>query len=439
MTFVGSAETGAKVAEACARRLVPLELELGGKSPNVVFADADLEKAVPRDRQVAAAERGPELLGGLAAAGRGDDLRGGASARVRDRVRRGQDRPGHRGPGPRAADLRAPAASARTRDARDGRATPARRVHRRRAPRRPVPAARARHRRARRTWRSSRRRSSARCSPRCRSRTSATRSQLANATAYGLVAGVWTQRPRPRAPRRRGHPRRAGVRQRLRGRRRGRAAVRRHGPLRLRAREGHRGAARLHARSRTCGSRWTGNRVQWRRSSPRSTSSQDELVALLQRLIRIPTVNPPGEATRSSSPTCARSSTATATPPRSTTRRTELAPLGEGLPRPNLIGKLAGDGPLVHLNGHYDVVPVGNDWTRDPFGGELARRPHLRPRRRGHEERPRRADHRRRGAAQARATRRTSTRAPSPTRRPSACATRAWAGSSSRACSKATR
>jgi succinyl-diaminopimelate desuccinylase len=29
-------------------------------------------------------------------------------------------------------------------------------------------------------------------------------------------------------------------------------------------------------------------------------------------------------------------------------------------------------GPAVHLNGHYDVVPVGNDWTRDPFGGELS-------------------------------------------------------------------
>ena len=26
----------------------------------------------------------------------------------------------------------------------------------------------------------------------------------------------------------------------------------------------------------------------------------------------------------------------------------------------------------MHLNGHYDVVPVGNDWTRDPFGGELS-------------------------------------------------------------------
>ena len=47
VTFVGSAATGAKVAEACARRLVPIELELGGKSPNLVFEDADLEKAVP--------------------------------------------------------------------------------------------------------------------------------------------------------------------------------------------------------------------------------------------------------------------------------------------------------------------------------------------------------------------------------------------------------
>jgi aldehyde dehydrogenase (NAD+)/betaine-aldehyde dehydrogenase len=47
VTFVGSAETGAKVAAACAKRLVPLDLELGGKSPNVVFTDADLDKAVP--------------------------------------------------------------------------------------------------------------------------------------------------------------------------------------------------------------------------------------------------------------------------------------------------------------------------------------------------------------------------------------------------------
>jgi aldehyde dehydrogenase (NAD+) len=48
VTFVGSARTGAKVAEVCARRLVPIELELGGKSPNVVFADADLDAAIPQ-------------------------------------------------------------------------------------------------------------------------------------------------------------------------------------------------------------------------------------------------------------------------------------------------------------------------------------------------------------------------------------------------------
>ena len=47
VTFVGSAGNGAKVAEACARRLIPVELELGGKSPNIVFADADLDRAVP--------------------------------------------------------------------------------------------------------------------------------------------------------------------------------------------------------------------------------------------------------------------------------------------------------------------------------------------------------------------------------------------------------
>ena len=47
VTFVGSPRTGSIVAHACAERLAPVELELGGKSPNVVFADADLERVVP--------------------------------------------------------------------------------------------------------------------------------------------------------------------------------------------------------------------------------------------------------------------------------------------------------------------------------------------------------------------------------------------------------
>ena len=44
--FTGSAEVGRRVAVAAAERLRPVVLELGGKDPMLVFADADLERAV---------------------------------------------------------------------------------------------------------------------------------------------------------------------------------------------------------------------------------------------------------------------------------------------------------------------------------------------------------------------------------------------------------
>jgi acyl-CoA reductase-like NAD-dependent aldehyde dehydrogenase len=43
--FTGSTATGRKVAVACAERLIPYSLELGGKDPALVLADADLERA----------------------------------------------------------------------------------------------------------------------------------------------------------------------------------------------------------------------------------------------------------------------------------------------------------------------------------------------------------------------------------------------------------
>ncbi|MHB1858942.1 MAG: aldehyde dehydrogenase family protein [Solirubrobacteraceae bacterium] len=43
--FTGSTETGRKVAEAAGRRLIPCSLELGGKDPMIVLADADLDRA----------------------------------------------------------------------------------------------------------------------------------------------------------------------------------------------------------------------------------------------------------------------------------------------------------------------------------------------------------------------------------------------------------
>ncbi len=47
MSFTGSPETGTKVMEACAKNLIPLHVELGGKSPQVVLRDAPLERAIP--------------------------------------------------------------------------------------------------------------------------------------------------------------------------------------------------------------------------------------------------------------------------------------------------------------------------------------------------------------------------------------------------------
>ncbi|MGH2915204.1 MAG: aldehyde dehydrogenase family protein, partial [Solirubrobacteraceae bacterium] len=47
MSFTGSPETGSRVMAACAQNLVPVHLELGGKSPQVVLRDAPLEKAIP--------------------------------------------------------------------------------------------------------------------------------------------------------------------------------------------------------------------------------------------------------------------------------------------------------------------------------------------------------------------------------------------------------
>ena len=45
VSFTGSGEVGARIAELAARRVVPATLELGGKSPVLVFPDADLDRA----------------------------------------------------------------------------------------------------------------------------------------------------------------------------------------------------------------------------------------------------------------------------------------------------------------------------------------------------------------------------------------------------------
>jgi succinyl-diaminopimelate desuccinylase len=98
----------------------------------------------------------------------------------------------------------------------------------------------------------------------------------------------------------------------------------------------------------------------------------DEAVAFTSALIRIPTINPPGEGYDD----CARLIGAAlaaygfAVEYHVPEGRPEHTPRH---PRLNVIGIRRGrqPRPLVHLNGHFDVVPAGDGWTVDPFGGEV--------------------------------------------------------------------
>jgi aldehyde dehydrogenase (NAD+) len=46
VAFTGSVRAGREIGKLAGDRILPLTLELGGKSPNIIFADADLDKAV---------------------------------------------------------------------------------------------------------------------------------------------------------------------------------------------------------------------------------------------------------------------------------------------------------------------------------------------------------------------------------------------------------
>ena len=99
-------------------------------------------------------------------------------------------------------------------------------------------------------------------------------------------------------------------------------------------------------------------------------AARDEIVEFTADLIRIPTVNPPGDLYRE----CAElirgrlEEAGMAVQFVTAEGRPEHTP---GHPRINVLGRSGDPGarPRLHLNGHFDVVPPGDDWTVDPFGG----------------------------------------------------------------------
>ncbi|MGJ8616286.1 MAG: acetylornithine deacetylase/succinyl-diaminopimelate desuccinylase family protein [Sulfitobacter sp.] len=103
------------------------------------------------------------------------------------------------------------------------------------------------------------------------------------------------------------------------------------------------------------------------------TAKRDDLIALTQDLIRIPTLNPPGENYRliceyldkrlSGHGFEVELIRAFGTPGDS-----------EKYPRWNIIARRTGalSGECVHFNSHTDVVEVGAGWTFDPFAAEIS-------------------------------------------------------------------
>ena len=99
---------------------------------------------------------------------------------------------------------------------------------------------------------------------------------------------------------------------------------------------------------------------------------REDLIALTQDLIRIPTLNPPGANYREICDYLDRRLLRAGF-------HTELV-RAEGAigdsdkhPRWNIVARREGEAPgqCVHFNSHIDVVEVGHGWTTDPFGGEV--------------------------------------------------------------------
>ncbi|MGO4914109.1 acetylornithine deacetylase/succinyl-diaminopimelate desuccinylase family protein [Pseudogemmobacter sp. W21_MBD1_M6] len=99
---------------------------------------------------------------------------------------------------------------------------------------------------------------------------------------------------------------------------------------------------------------------------------RDDLIALTQDLIRIPTLNPPGRNYREICEFLAERLGASGFTIE-LIRATGAIADSAKYPRWNIVARHNGarTGECVHFNSHHDVVEVGHGWTRDPFGAEL--------------------------------------------------------------------
>ncbi|GLT08682.1 acetylornithine deacetylase/succinyl-diaminopimelate desuccinylase family protein [Sulfitobacter porphyrae] len=103
------------------------------------------------------------------------------------------------------------------------------------------------------------------------------------------------------------------------------------------------------------------------------SAKRDDLIALTQDLIRIPTLNPPGRDYRL---ICEYLDNRLRKHGFETEliRATGTPGDSDKYPRWNIVARREGTRPgdCIHFNSHTDVVEVGAGWTFDPFGGDVA-------------------------------------------------------------------
>jgi len=100
----------------------------------------------------------------------------------------------------------------------------------------------------------------------------------------------------------------------------------------------------------------------------------EKIIDYCKELVRIPTVNPPGVGYEKMSDYLAKTlrglncEVELVRVPQS--REDELYPFGKGNPRISVIGRYKNsrrERAGLHLSGHYDTVPPGKGWSKDPF------------------------------------------------------------------------
>ena len=111
------------------------------------------------------------------------------------------------------------------------------------------------------------------------------------------------------------------------------------------------------------------------RVSRRVEENKDNLVKILQELVRTPSVNPPGDYNKISHLMIEYYKAEGLNPVVASASEEEVKKLGLNYPRPNVIALYKGEehSPVFCLDAHMDVVGVGDEslWKYPPFGGEI--------------------------------------------------------------------